>query len=44
MTAFEDTLWLEEIEPAVAPADGWQVANTLGQILLALGGIVLLAT
>ncbi|ROQ54942.1 hypothetical protein EDF36_3414 [Rathayibacter sp. PhB152] len=34
----------EEIEPAVAPADGWRVADTGLKILVALGGIVLVAT
>lgn len=38
------TLLFEEIEPAEAPADGWQVANYSLQVLVALGGIVLLAT
>lgn len=37
-------LSVEEIEPAVAPADGWQVADHGMKILIALGGIALAAT
>jgi len=40
----ENHTLFEEIEPAVAPADGWRTADWGLRVIIGLGGIVLLAT
>ncbi|ROQ16177.1 hypothetical protein EDF54_1058 [Rathayibacter sp. PhB93] len=40
----ENPVLFQEIEPAVAPADGWRAADAGLGIVIALGSIVMLAT